>query len=283
MRHVRIRVEDNGRARFMRRPLWGFTPVLDLEVHESDDLVAVVCSGRAISAGSLADCYYNPVRKIDDASMWVAREYCRDADRTKSAFFHPGMDAFWDERAAELERQRRAYQKFLADLAAGRINHASYTYRSLANDWARRRRLRREELERERKAWAEAQRREAKAVEEREKRWNREQREWADAAVELELKRAEGEGLTEAGREATIVDLWVRGYTQKQIAKAFGYAGSSKINQVIMRFCVKYAPEKTEARYYDQSIVLPTVYGDERRELAKSCLSRFRKEERESA
>jgi hypothetical protein len=77
--------------------------------------------------------------------------------------------------------------------------------------------------------------------------------------------------------QASIVNLWVQGYSQKEIARSFGFAKSPPINQIIMRFCVKYAPEKAKPRYsYDPNLVFPAVWGDQRRMLAQLCLARYR-------
>jgi hypothetical protein len=285
---VHITKDNEGRPRFKRRPLWGFTPVLDLEVHEADDLIDAIRAGRNITNGAMGDLYFPPRKTTDDQrSMVDAYRFCHDADRRRSAWFHPSMDAFWEECEAEDRERREEYHVYLADVAAGRVSN-SVIYRNLvAEDWARRKRQRREELERERREWIAAKKREAQESVDRSRRWRREEREWSQ---ENERKNAEQHRRfkalaemvsdvdirSEEGR-AAIVELWITSiHTQKEIALALGYSNATFVNQVIMRFCVKWAPEKTRPRYYDADIVLPTEYGEQRRMLAKKCLERYR-------
>jgi hypothetical protein len=73
--------------------------------------------------------------------------------------------------------------------------------------------------------------------------------------------------------QASIVRLWVDGHQQKAIARAFGYKNNTTICLIIMRFCLKYAPEKTWRP--PNSPLLPDVSGEDRRRLAAICLDRY--------
>lgn len=75
---------------------------------------------------------------------------------------------------------------------------------------------------------------------------------------------------------AGIVQLWVDGHGQKAIARMFGYENATLINQIISRFCVRWAPDHTEQRYYGLPYRFPNAHGDDRRQLASLCLQRYR-------